>query len=80
MSNSLDPDQARHFVGPDLDLNCLQRFSADDIADYELKKKFIFHQKSQLIRSDTRFDRRTALLTYLSRIANIYIVESIFQN
>ena len=31
MSNSLDPDQARQFVGPDLDLNCLQRFSADDL-------------------------------------------------
>ena len=37
MSNSLDPDQARHFVGPDLenvgpDLgpNFLQRLSADD--------------------------------------------------
>ena len=30
MSNSLDPDQAQHFVGPDLDPNCLQRLSADD--------------------------------------------------
>ena len=29
MSNSLDPDQARHFVGPDLGPNCLQRLSAD---------------------------------------------------
>ena len=28
VSNSLDPDQARHYVGPDLDLNCLQRSSA----------------------------------------------------
>ena len=28
--NSLDPGQARHFVGPDLDPNCLQRLSADD--------------------------------------------------
>ena len=26
VSNSLDPDQALHFVGPDLDLNCLQRY------------------------------------------------------
>ena len=26
VSNSLDPDQARHFVGPDLGPNCLQRF------------------------------------------------------
>ena len=30
VSNSLDPDQARHFVRPDLSLNCLQMLSADD--------------------------------------------------
>ena len=30
MSNSLEPDQARHFVGPDLGPNFLQRLSADD--------------------------------------------------
>ena len=30
MSNSLDPDQAWCFVGPDLGPNCLQRLSADD--------------------------------------------------
>ena len=30
MSNSLDPDQARHFVGPDLGQNCLQGLTADD--------------------------------------------------
>ena len=30
VSNSLDPDQARHFVRPDLGSNCLQRLSADD--------------------------------------------------
>ena len=30
MSNSLDPDQAQHFVGPDLGPNCLQKLSADD--------------------------------------------------
>ena len=29
MSNSLDQDQARHFVGPDLGPNCLHRLSAD---------------------------------------------------
>ena len=29
VSNSLDPDQARHFVGPDLGPNCLQRLSAE---------------------------------------------------
>ena len=30
VANSLDPDQDRHFVGPDLGPNCLQRLSADD--------------------------------------------------
>ena len=30
MSNSLDPDQARRSVGPDLDPNCLPKLSADD--------------------------------------------------
>ena len=30
VSKSLDSDQARLFVGPDLGPNCLQRLSADD--------------------------------------------------
>ena len=30
VSNSLDPDQTRPNVGPDLGLNCLQRLLADD--------------------------------------------------
>ena len=30
VSNDFDPDQARHFVGPDLGPNCLQRLSADN--------------------------------------------------
>ena len=30
MSNSLDPDQDRHFVSSELGLNCLQTFSADN--------------------------------------------------
>ena len=30
MSNSLDSDQARHFVRSDLGPNCLQRLSADN--------------------------------------------------
>ena len=30
MSNSLDPDQAQRFVGPDLGPNCLPSLSADD--------------------------------------------------
>ena len=38
MSNSLDPDQARHFVGPDLDPNCLRRLSADDTSRQRVLK------------------------------------------
>ena len=36
MSNSLDPDQARQNVGPDLGLNCLSRLLADgtDLTDF----------------------------------------------
>ena len=30
MSNSLDLDQAQHFVWPDLGPNCLQKLPADD--------------------------------------------------
>ena len=37
VSNSLDPDQARHFVGPDLGQNCLQRLSADDTRRWRVK-------------------------------------------
>ena len=28
--NSFDPDQAQHYVGPDLDPKCLQKLSADN--------------------------------------------------
>ena len=31
VSNNLDPDQARPFVGPDLGPNCLQRLSGADL-------------------------------------------------
>ena len=38
MSNRLDPDQARCFVGPDLGPNCMQKLLADDaIVGKELK-------------------------------------------
>ena len=37
VSNGLDPDQAQHFVGPDLGPNCLQRLSADDTSRQRIK-------------------------------------------
>ena len=41
MSNSLDPDQARRFVGPDLGPNCLPRLSADDTVRQRLQQYFV---------------------------------------
>ena len=37
MSNSLDPDQGQHFVGPDLGPNCLQSLS-ERVKGYSRKK------------------------------------------
>ena len=36
--NGLDPDQARHFVRPDLGLNCLQRWSEDTKSRHQREK------------------------------------------
>ena len=44
MPNSLDPDQDRHSVGPDLGPNCLQRLSADD--ELPVKAMNIYKQLS----------------------------------
>ena len=41
VSNRLNPDQARRFVGPDLGPNCLQRLSADDTCWQRIKPWFI---------------------------------------
>ena len=44
VSHSLDPDQAKHLIGHDLDQNCLQRLSADDISEklLQARKEFDF--------------------------------------
>ena len=42
MSNSLDPDQARQNVGPDLGQNCLQRLPADDVSKQRVKVGLAF--------------------------------------
>ena len=38
VSNRLDPDQDRHYIGPDLDPYCLQRLSADVILGNHLQQ------------------------------------------
>ena len=44
MSNSLDPDQARQFIGPDLGPNCLQRLSADDTGRQRIKESMTYNE------------------------------------
>ena len=50
MSNSLEPDQASQFVGPDLGLNVLQRLSADDTSRRTVKEAMQF--ETDLSRTD----------------------------
>ena len=47
VSNSLDPDQARRFVGPDLGPNCLQRLSAEDASRQRVKALILDGTTSQ---------------------------------
>ena len=42
MSNSLDPDQSLHVVGPDLGPNCLQRLSVDHTSRQRVKVGMVF--------------------------------------
>ena len=44
MSNSVVPDQARHFVGPDLGPNCLQRLSAANTSKQTVKVGVVLHK------------------------------------
>ena len=53
-SKSLDPDQARHFVGPDLAPNTLQRVSADYTRKQRVNKKLInFYHVSMFLSLNT---------------------------
>ena len=49
VSNSLDPGQARLFVGPDLGPSCLQRLSADDNSRHQQTKSEAYGKMIDLI-------------------------------
>ena len=57
MSIKLDPDQARHFVGPDLGLNCLQRLSADDTRRQRVKATNHYDETAINCKSKTQFSQ-----------------------
>ena len=44
MSNSLNPDQVRHFDRPDLGPNCLQKLPADNISRQRVKVGMVFQK------------------------------------
>ena len=46
-ANSVDPDQARHFVGPDLDPNCLTLMIFLKIIFLEKKKEVNFEKENR---------------------------------
>ena len=47
MSNSLDPDQARQIVGPDLGPNCLPMLSEDDTGRQRVRKSHLDNRDRQ---------------------------------
>ena len=56
MSNSLDPDQVQHFVGPDLGPSCLQKLSVDDTSWLEINQFSSFiHTLRKLMKMFTAF-------------------------
>ena len=64
MSNSLDPDQARQNVGPDMGPNCFQRLSAVNTSRQRLKIKSWF---SKLNICCKKFDVQTSFETKIMR-------------
>ena len=61
VSNSLDPDQDRRSVGPDLAPNCLQMLSADDLKNTVLVfMLFFLHERES-------FSHEREVLSYRSR-------------
>ena len=66
MSNSLDPDQTGHFVGPDLGPNCLQRLSADDQKMTLIGKALKVHDSSLILINNIYF------LNVLNFLNNIF--------
>ena len=64
MSYSLDPDQARLFVGPDLGPNCLQRLSADIVDTKQLVDTFWLKPWLKFISFGSNFFHLAKLLAY----------------
>ena len=69
-SNSLDPDQARRYVWPDLGPNCLPRLSAEDTAGQRVKT--IINAETFVI--PLKKKQQTVLTSEGSNIGRVYLV------
>ena len=67
MTNSLDPDQARRFVGPDLDPNCLPRLLADDTGRQRVNRSY----RTQL---NSYFDPNVLLSSFFLSNLTLYLL------
>ena len=77
MSNSLDPDQDRRSVGPDLGPNCLQRLSSDDKKSPPARKelsqsKNIYCGCSLKVSNVVAFKEQRKVIFSLRNIIGIY--------
>ena len=73
MSNSLDPDQAGHFVGPGLDPKCLQRLSADDTSRQRVQVGMVFRKVNSLFILFISGHHRQTVLPYSPVLRQTYV-------
>ena len=79
VSNNLHPDQAQHFVWPDLGPNCLQRLSADNISKQRVKVgmalgqvNYIFRQYSKtFLNNHSQREQKLVYKTNLMQVKSI---------
>ena len=77
VSNSLDPDQARYFVRPDLGPYCLQRLSSDRLLKISFRNTFSVKQYGS--RSDPTFCRARSGSKLSAKVFNRLTFENFFQ-
>ena len=80
MSNSLDPAQARHFVGPDLGPNCLQRLTADN-KSHPSRQRVKYNNLPIGQRPIALLDSSKSInIKSISTAATIYLMSTALQN
>ena len=76
MSNSLDRDQARHSVGPDLGPNCLQRLSSDDKIRFKEIRSILYRPRKYRTCHKQNLKLTLILLIFLYRKCRLLIMSA----